>query len=49
MWAMTKDQLEDNEEKEMDDLLDFFQNNKINDFTEDEGVQDLLANLKKKI
>lgn len=33
----------------MDELLDFFENNNVNDFSADEEVKDLLANLKQKI
>ena len=49
VWAMTKEQVEDNEDKEVDELLDFFENNNVNDFSADDEVKDLLANLKQKI
>jgi hypothetical protein len=43
---MTKEQVEDTEEKEVDELLDFFENNNVNDFSEDQEVKQLLSNLK---
>ena len=33
----------------MDELLDFFETNNVNDFSEDEEVKDLLSSLKQKI
>lgn len=41
--------MEENEEKEVDELLDFFETNNVNDFSEDQEVKQLLANLKQKI
>lgn len=49
VWAMTKEQVQQNEEQEVDELLDFFQTNNVNDFSQDEEVKDLLSNLKQKI
>jgi hypothetical protein len=49
VWAMTKEQVEESEEKEVDELLDFFESNNVNDFSEDQEVKNLLANLKLKI
>jgi hypothetical protein len=49
VWAKTKEQVEESEEKEVDELLDFFESNNVNDFSEDQEVKNLLANLKLKI
>lgn len=49
VWAMTKQQVEENEDKEVDDLLDFFENNNLKDYSEDDQVKNLLSSLKDKI
>lgn len=33
---MTKEQVEENQDKEVDDLLDFFENNNLKDYSEDD-------------
>lgn len=46
---MTKKAAQDNEEKEVDQLLDFFENNQVSDFSQEPEIKLLLGNLKEKI
>lgn len=49
LWAMTKQKVEETEDKEVDELLDFFENNQVSDFSQDNEIKHLLGNLKQKI
>lgn len=46
---MTKQAAEQTEDKEMNELLDFFQQTDMNDFSQDAEIKKLLANLQEKI
>ena len=46
---MTKEAAEENEDKEVDELLDFFEHNQVSDFSQDDEIKNLLVNLKEKI
>ena len=46
---MTKEAADETEEKEMDDLLGFFEQNNMSDFSQDQEIKHLLSNLKGKI
>lgn len=41
--------MDQSEDKEVDELLDFFENNEIEDFSQNEEIKHLLVNLKDKI
>ena len=43
---MTKQKVEETEDKEVDELLDFFENNQVSDFSQDNEIKHLLGNLK---
>ena len=49
LWAMTKEAVEDTEDKEVEDLLDFFEQNQVASFSQDEEIKVLLSSLKGKI
>ena len=49
VWAMTREAAEENEDKEVDELLDFFENNQVSDYSQDAEIKNLLGNLKDKI
>ena len=46
---MTKEKVEENQDKEVDELLDFFENNQVSDFSQDNQIKNLLGTLKEKI
>ena len=49
VWAMTKEAAEQNEDKQVDELLDFFQQNDVSDFSQDDEIKKLLVHLKDKV
>ena len=48
-WAKTQQEVEAQEEKEVDDLLNVFENGKVKDYLEDEEVNKMLNDLKERI
>lgn len=48
-WAKTEKQREAQEEAEVDELLDFFDNNDVKDYLADDQINHMLKDLKERI
>ena len=49
LWAQTQKQVEQNEEAEVDDVIDFFETAELKDYLQDNEVNKILEDLKGRI
>lgn len=49
VWAKTDQEIEQQQEKEADELIDFFESGEIKDYADDEEIKNMLQDLKGRI